>query len=799
MKHCIVWLVTMACLFSNALFASNDLRSDTIDIRKTTIHFSMTDFVTKNISAKTRLDLKSKMNNVNSVRFDLEGLTVDSVLWNGNAVTFSHSNAQLQINTPSPFQLNDTALVDVFYRGVPVTDVIWGGFYFSGVYGFQMGVGFNAQPHSFGRTWHPCFDNFVERSRYEFYIETSADKMAVCNGMFQDSTLLPNNNKQWHWLLQESIPSYLACVAVAPYLLVQQTLNGTQGSIPAIIACEAQDANNVNGSFANLQSSFSAFEQYYGPHRFPRVGYSLVPFNGGAMEHATNIHIGKGFIDGTLNYENLIAHELSHHWWGDLVTCENAGDMWLNEGFASYSEFLHQEFTYGKDAYMNEVRQNHFDMLSRCHLDDNGYRSIANMDSIYTYGSTVYRLSADRLHTLRHYLGDTLFFSGLKQVLNQRAFQSISTAQLQAGLTAATGYNTQAFFTHWIYDKGFPHFSIDSSIITPNGNVWQTRVHLRQRKHQNDQYFNGVPLPVAFYDANWNKEVHTILFNGRCMVLNVNLSFKPVMISIDPDNAVGDAISDDMRTIKQIGFTSMPQAKIRVITKNIVCDSALVRVQHHWVAPDRFKSTTAFPDYHLCNTHYWQVDGIKLDSVQGLLHFVYDAGVNNSYLDSAWINNSEDSIRLFYRRDARDEWQFANDSIRTGVTSDRFGNMYAKTIQAGEYCLGIKKSGYLDTLQTDAPNGGCGLMNVGLNEQVPLKLSLYPNPTRDAICVRDLPEDGKGVLRCYNASGQLIDTKNVWVENHGFCTSLNKMLAGMYWLELSMNKKIWREKVMKKP
>ncbi|MBU3677701.1 MAG: M1 family metallopeptidase, partial [Chitinophagaceae bacterium] len=336
MKHCIVLLVTMACLFSHALYASNDLRSDTIDIRKTTIHFSMTDFVTKNISAHTRLDVKSKMNNVNSVRFDLEGLTVDSVIWNGNAVTFSLANAQLHINTPAPFQLNDTALVDVYYRGVPVTDVIWGGFYFSGVYGFQMGVGFNAQPHSFGRTWHPCFDNFVERSSYEFFIKTTGDKMAICNGMFQDSTLLPNNNKQWHWLLQESIPSYLAAVAVAPYVLVQQTLTGTQGSIPAIIACEAQDVNNVNGSFANLQSSFSAFEHFYGPHRFPRVGYSLVPFNGGAMEHATNIHIGKGFIDGTLNYENLIAHELSHHWWGDLVTCANAGDMWLNEGFASY-------------------------------------------------------------------------------------------------------------------------------------------------------------------------------------------------------------------------------------------------------------------------------------------------------------------------------------------------------------------------------------------------------------------------------------------------------------------------------
>lgn len=799
MTRYIVLLVTMRCFFSTALFAANDLRSDTVDIRKTTIHLSMTDFVTKNISAQTRLDIKSKMNNVGSVRFDLEGLTVDSVHWNGAMATFSHNNASLTVQAPTPMPLNDTALVDVYYRGIPVTDVIWGGFYFSGVYGFQMGVGFNAQPHSFGRTWHPCFDNFVERSTYEFYIETPGDKMAVCNGILQDSTTLPNNNKRWHWLLSQSIPSYLACVAAAPYILVSKTLNGLQGNVPVLIACEATDSNAVNGSFGHLQQSFSAFEQAYGQHRWPRVGYSLVPFNGGAMEHATNIHIGKGFIDGTLNYENLIAHELSHHWWGDLVTCVNAGDMWLNEGFASYSEFLHQEFTYGRAAYMNEVKQNHYDMLARCHLDDNGYRSIANMDSIYTYGTTVYRLSADRLHTLRHYMGDSLFFTGLKQVLVAKAFQSLSTDQLNLWLSAGTGYNTQAFFTHWIYDKGFPHFSIDSSFITPNGNLWQTRVHLRQRKHQNTQYFDGVPLPVAFYDANWNKEIHTVMFNGRCMVLNVNLPYKPVMITLDPDNAIGDAITDDLQVIKQIGFTTMPQAKIRVITKNMICDSALVRVQHHWVAPDRFKSAASFPDYHLCNTHYWQVDGIGLDSLEGLLHFTYDAGVNNSYLDSAWINNSEDSIRLFYRKNAREEWQFAFDSLRSGVTTDRYGNIYSKIIKAGEYCLGIKKSGYMDTLQTDAPNGGCGLMNVSTNDWAWSSLKIYPNPSRGAIHVSGLKQNGTVQWQVYNVSGQRVHQGQGNVVQGQFKADVSGISPGLYWLEVRQANSVWREKISIQP
>lgn len=798
MKRYVLVLIALWVCLTGTIQAASALRSDTLDIRKTTIHLTMTDFVTKNISAHTRLDIKCKQNNVNEVLLDLEGLTVDSVLWDGAMIGFSHNSNTLAISPSLPMNLDDSVLIDVYYHGIPVTDVLWGGFYFSGQYAFQMGVGFYAQPHSYGRTWHPCLDNFVERSSYEFFIETPGNKMAVCNGLLIDSTTLANTNKQWHWLLNKEIPSYLASVAAAPYVLVKQTLNTLQGTVPSWIACEAADTTAVNGSFSHLQQSMNAFEQAYGNYKWPRVGYALVPFNGGAMEHATNIHIGKGFIDGTLNYEKLIAHELSHHWWGNLVTCKTAGDMWLNEGFASYSEFLHQEYTYGPEAYMNEVKQNHYDMLARCHLDDNGYRSVANMDSLYTYGTTVYRLSADRLHTLRRYMGDNVFFSGLKNVLNLFENKAISSADLNTWLTLISGYNTQPFFTNWIYDKGFPHFSVDSVTTTPNGTTWETAIYMRQRKHQNDQYFNAVPLPVAVYDALMQRSMYTVMFNGRCMQLNLQLPFKPVMVAIDPDNAIGDAITDDMQTVKQIGFTTMPQAKIRVITKSINVDSALVRVQHHWVAPDRFKSSASFPGYRLCNTHYWQVDGIGLDGLNGLLHFTYDAGVNNSYLDSTWINNSEDSIRLFYRKDAREEWQFANDSIRTGVTTDRYGNMYCKEIKAGEYCLGIKKTGFVDTLQTDAPTGGCGLVNEVADVVASPNLFLYPNPAATWTELVGL-EQGKARLRLYNAVGQMLVDKIITVEQDRYRFEWGNLMPGVYRMDVRSNNKVRQATLMIRP
>ncbi|GBL35081.1 aminopeptidase N [Filimonas sp.] len=656
-----------------SLFAASALRSDTIDIRKTTIDLTITDFSSHVISAKTTLDIRSKLNNVNTVLFDLQGLTVDSVKVNGTLNTYTYLSPTLSIPLTTLLNLNDTALINVYYHGQPVTDPTWGGFSFSGNYGFQIGVGFNAQPHSFGRTWHPCFDNFVERCAYEFFITTEDTKAGICNGLLIDSSTHANNTKTWHWKLDEEIPSYLACLAVSNYVFVNKTLNGNAGNIPAMITCEAIDSNAVNGSFAHLQDAFGMLEQHFGTYSWPRIGYSLVPFNAGAMEHATNISIGKAFIDGSLTYETLIAHELSHHWWGDLVTCSTAGDMWLNEGFASYCEPLHLETVYGHDEYLAEIRGNHYEVLRKAHITDNGYRSIANMDSLYTYGATVYSKAEDAIHSLRSYMGDTLFFGTLQSFLNAHKFQSVNTIQLRDYLTANSGIDLTDYFKNWILAPGFTHFSIDSSKANANGGNFDVNVFIRQRKHHSTDYYDHVPLELAFYDAQMNPFIYTLEFSGRCMQFNVTLPFNPVMIVIDPASKISDAITEEQQIIKSIGNITFAQAKLRMVAKGIVSasDSTLFRAEHNWVAPDRFKSAASFPGYVLCNSRYWKIDGIHLSNLQGLLQFNYDAGTNNNFLDSAWLKNTEDSIRLFYRKDATEEWQFANDSLSAGSLVDK--------------------------------------------------------------------------------------------------------------------------------
>ena len=132
----------------------------------------------------------------------------------------------------------------------------------------------------------------------------------------------------------------MACIHVADYSTIKWTYNGSERDIPVELYAKAQDTAAFKIAFQNLDKNLEAFEHFYGPYQFEKVGYSLVPFNGGAMEHSTNISYPVSAATNGLAFETLMAHELAHHWWGNWVTCDKKEEMWLNEGMASYSEYL---------------------------------------------------------------------------------------------------------------------------------------------------------------------------------------------------------------------------------------------------------------------------------------------------------------------------------------------------------------------------------------------------------------------------------------------------------------------------
>jgi hypothetical protein len=723
--------------------ASNAL-SDTIDILNYNIDLDMTDFVNRKIAGSCEITLVAKQGSTTMLYFDLLKLNVGQVLMGGNSLPFNYNDTLLKVRLPAPIVQNDTVKLKVFYSGSPVQDASWGGFYYQGNYAYNLGVGFDANPHNYGRVWFPCFDNFVERSTFDFSIKTANGRKAHCNGALVAENQLGGDTVVRLWRMNEEIPSYLACVAVGLYETVHLSYPGVQNVIPIELAAEAVDTTDVKSSFLHLADAMAAYEKSFGPYQFNKVGYAIVPFNAGAMEHATNIAYPRYAVDGSLANETLMAHELSHHWWGDLVTCETAEDMWINEGMASFSEQLFLEEVYGKTAYLDAVQRNHLNVLQYAHVREKTYRAVHGVPHEYTYGMHVYDKGAAVAHNLRGYLGDSLFFDGLQNYLGAHAFTAVNSMHLRDKLSLRTGVDLSNFFNDWVFSAGFSHFSIDSMQITPQGQEFDVRLFLKQKRRGAPAFHQTVPIWVRFWDKKFNSIKVLLTVSGAQEDFQLTLPFEPAFAALNTDQTLNLATTSDQLVVSKAGTYTLPFGKmdLEVIA---VTDSTLVRVEHHWASPDMAgldPSKIRLSDYR-----YWSVDGLFEDDFVCNATVYYDgrnfSSGGEGQLDVDLLKTGEDSILLMYRPSAASGWrEFRSYQLdKLASSSDRYGKITIDTLRKGQYAL-AKGQSVLGITKEHAERNAL--------------LRVYPNPAQQQITLQldATLADQKVTLSVYDASGK---------------------------------------------
>lgn len=731
-------------------FFADSARSDTNNILKTTINLEITNFTGKIIAGNSKIDFVPKVNGITSLSLDLLKLTVDSVEIGNSNLSYSYNDTLLVVHLPAVKNIGDTTSVVVFYHGTPKVDPIWGGLYFQGGEAFNLGVGFAADPHVYGRVWFPCFDNFVERCKFEFNIKTNAGKIAYCNGLLAKDTTDISGFRTRTWVLDQEIPSYLACVAVGAYTqLNDQYVSITGDTIPVVLSDFASDTTKLKNSFIHLKDAFNCYESAFGPYLWPKVGYVIVP--NGAMEHPTAVSYPRSLITGTTSGEDIMAHELAHHWWGDLATCHSQEEMWINEGMATFAQYYFFECTYDAAAYKSRVRSNHENLIHYVHQKEGGYLDLASIPHSLTYGEHVYNKGADVAHTLRGYLGDSLFFTGLKYVMANNTFKDMSNAKFRDDLTAATGINMNDFFNGWVFNGGWPHFSIDSFEVTTVVPNYQVTVHLKQKLDGAPAYFNNVPLEVTFKDAQWNEAVRSVYVSGPVSTVTVSIPISPVFAGIDLDEKISDAVTSDLKTISAPGTygtyfsNGRMQVSVQSLTPN---DSAYVLMEHNWAPPDQFK--TPNPLYKLSTYHYWKLSGIFPPLFDASATVTYDGrntfGSGGGYLDNDLLTaaNQEDSLVLMYRKDAGDEWALFSWYSRTNTNpADKYGLFKIDSLVPGEYAVAFSY----------APNAVPEHENAG-------GIIVYPNPSSGKFTLAS-SKAVSGELEIYNLLGDVVFTKTV--------------------------------------
>lgn len=670
-------------LFSFKIHAQKQIERVGYDVKHYTISLDLSNMNSREISGNCSIDIEKTKAELNKIELDLLGFKIDKILINNKKTeNYTYNDTVISISLKS-FKKKFNAVI--FYHGIPAKDEKWGGFFRTSKYAFNYGVGMAAEPPTFGRAWFPCVDNFTDRATYDYFLTIPQNLTAVACGTLQETKLHPNKTKTVHWKLKNNIPTYISAIAVSDYIEIKDTYKGLKNDIPISIFVNKEDSLNATKSFKNLKSYIKIFEDRFGAYLWERVGYVTVPFFGGAMEHATNITLSKMTVDGSLDDETLYAHELAHHWFGNLVTCASEKDMWLNEGWASYCEAIFIEKQYGYNEFKEYNRGVHAEVLRFAHLRDEKYLPLYNVPHSKTYGKTIYDKGAGVVHTLRNYLGDNKFFKSIKNYLKTYAFSHATVENLKQSLSKNSKINLDDFFKNWVYTKGFTHFSVDSFHVKEKRKHTLTTVYLHQRLKETPEFFNKNKIEIYFISKNQERYKETVNFSGEYQKYKIKTPFMPVAVMLDLEEKITDATSDSYKTISKKGKYEFKHSFVETEIEEI-SDSAFVRVSHNWIAPTGYKQQQK--GLYISNLRYWKIDAVLPKTFKAKAKFFYDYSTMRpeGYLDNGFIKGNDRNITLLYRPNASQDWEEVETTLKPRFQS---GYIIVNELKAGEYALGI--------------------------------------------------------------------------------------------------------------
>ena len=408
----------------------------------------------RRLSGFCRTTIKARRAGLRSLSFDAIGLKISKVLFDGKPVRFKNSKGKLVVRTAKTLAENAVHDVEVRYS----VDNPEAGLHFV-KNPAQMWS--QSQPED-ARRWFPCHDTPGEKATSEVRATVPAGFRAVSNGELIDQAQ-SGRKHVWHWKLDQPHSIYLITLAVGRFSEVVEEWDG----IPIVYYCEKGREADARRGFGKTAAAMKIFSEKTGV-RYPYARYAQVAaaeYPGG-MEHTTAttqtdacLIDKQAFLDHDL--DTLVAHELAHQWFGDLVTCAEWSHAWLNEGFATYSEVVFLEADKGRDEALYELLQNR-----RVYLDeDSGRYRRPIVCRTYTDPWTIfdrhlYEKGCWVLRMLHLELGDTLFWKGVGHWLRKHRDGIVETQDLVAAFEDATGRNLQSFFDQWVYRSGHPALNL---------------------------------------------------------------------------------------------------------------------------------------------------------------------------------------------------------------------------------------------------------------------------------------------------------------------------------------------------
>lgn len=736
-----VFLMIMG-VFSFMALANAQIPGENFDVTHYEINLWDFNFTSHTLQGEAFVDI-TVTEPTNTFVLELKSLTVTDAATDLYSVTsFSQDGDFLTIVIDENANAGETLTLDVRYGGSTFNET-WGGVeWWGNDYVYTLGVGFDSQPHNLGKTWFPCVDNFTDKATYSLVITVTNDKKAICGGNHVNTLDNGDGTSNWYWEIPQDVATYHPSFAIGDYVVWEDVYHGIERDIPVEVYVKPAQINSVPGTFVHVKDIAAFYEENFGPYPFNRIGY--VCTGKGCMEHIDNIAITPGVITGNTTQEEYVAHELSHMYFGNMVTCSTAGDMWLNEGFAQFCGLFYRVGVYGEDDFQENMSTLINKITNWCKSESH-WIPLNNMPLDMTYDSdAIYDRGAVIVNTMMNYMGRENFLTGIRHYLETYSYGASSSEQLRDALTEATGIDMNGFFDNYVFIGGMPHYSVDIAEVTPNGNQYDT--HIKTSYWHVGPSHLGINnrVEVTFVGADCQLQTQIVCWDGMEDDQVVTLDFEPIAAFVDYYNRFLDAKTDGNLTAT--APASLTQGKFKA-SVNSVTDSVMLRLEDHCIGPD---NDPEIPYLTLSTCHYWNFfrNDIGEATVNAQISFT------NSGQDGDIIQTENDSAVLLYRSDINDTW---HTIPYTQEGNWKIGRFNVTDVQTGQYTIGV-----IDK------------MIWSVNEQSTQLLNIYPIPSQGFLTVETEPAD----YQITNLSGQTVMTGRVESKR----VDISRLSSGTYFI-----------------
>lgn len=520
------------------------------------------DWEKQHVLGKATLDLKPMFYATNQLVLDAKVFDIHSITLNNKTLSYDYDLQKITIVLDRTYTRDEQYTVVIDYTAKPNEGPSGGSAAITSDKGLFFINPLNENKNkpqqiwTQGETenssrWFPTIDKPNERCSQEIYMTVENRFQTLSNGKLISSKKNADGTRTDYWKQDKPHAPYLFMLGIGEYAVVRDSWNGKDLMYYVEKDFEA-DAKKI---FNHTPEMLSFFSEKLG-YPYPWDKYAQIvcrDYVSGAMENTGAVVFGE-FVQKSSrelldsNNDDIVAHEMFHHWFGDLVTCESWSNLTLNEGFATYSEYLWREHKYGHESAERKRLQ-----------DMNGYLMSANQQGThdlidFEYGDKEqmfdghsYNKGGLIVHMLRSYIGDDAFFSGLKYYLTKNEYSDVEAHELRMAFEDVVGEDLNWFFNQWFFSEGHPILTVDNNIDPESKSVM-----FSVTQTQDPEKFPAIfqfPVDIALYYPSGKVEYVEKWVNQRQQEITINIedSEMPIVAVLDGKHNIL-AITNEART-----------------------------------------------------------------------------------------------------------------------------------------------------------------------------------------------------------------------------------------------------------